>query len=378
MQIKFNTLCAVEILNEYYSSGFSRDFLILPTFQCRRQLRNYGLIFKQTEGGFKIFYEVATGGAANEPKKPLIDPLKFSFLLIPQTPYLLNYSDLPLDTKPKDLFVFNNLYDNEYSNADENVLFLSNKNRENSSHTKIYASEDDRLPVRSQAFQYSFETDKESILLEVVDRLGRVIIQNKVVVNEGLLSYFIDLHSVPPDQYIIKLDGSVEEAFYASDEIIRQNCFGIIDIYANEAVPENYRFVDETGFVLPDDAGEKPYRTFIVRIKNRQTIWMYIVGVKFKKDIDTSKLAIDSFTQLDEIVMPDNSKRVRFVSDAPKPLQEGVEKQIALKYLIENGNNNGNGNGSTTNVLIGHLPNPSIAVLKPDGDNIYSEIFVYI
>lgn len=352
MKIQFEKLFEIKIFHSYYKSGTSEDFDIEPTALCRNQLLNYGLLFKKTAGGFVVLYEVVEDDSGNpHPLKPIEENTKFSFTLQAKNSSLINYSNLPLNSKPNQIYHLHNLNDNQQNGS----LFLT------SDKTEDYMSQKDRIELISQLFQYSFESTNSSAQIEIVDDLDNLVFKKVVPIVEGMFNYSVDLRGYPPGKFTLKIDGAQKLEFYANDELIGKNIFGIIDIFRNDSVPQAYQFTETNGDVRK--------KTYTVKIEKRQTFWKYYMVLKYRPDITPDSLSIDSFVRKDTEILSDGNSMVPFVSSTPLSLQEKPIKGIQLKKAT--------GNGSTS--ICKNLPNPSVRTIKPEAsDKIYSEIFIYL
>ncbi len=367
MRIEFGKLFEVVFYHTYYSSGTGDDFEIEPAFFCQSLLRSYGLLLKKTPRGFVILYEITRDELGDpHPLIPIDEELKLSFILKPKNSYFLNYSDLPLDSDPDYLYRLHNLNDNEQGGD----LLLS------SATDKNHLSLVDRTTLKSQFFHYSFDSINPSAKIEVLDELETVIIKHTVTIDEGRFNYPLDLLGRTPGLYTLWIDGVKRIEFYASDELVGTGAFGVIDIFSNDHVPEEYRF-------LPP--GQDSHPVYMMNIERRQTFWKYHVAFK-NYEIDSKfnsiKLSVNHPDSLINFIRQgvfdesDDIPTEIFISDTELSLTEVPVKGIDLKLKKSGG---GGGGGSNID-LKKNLPNPSIRMVKPDesGSNVYSEMFIYL
>ena len=148
MKIDFQPAFAVDIKHDYYPDGISADFMLAPTPDCQQQLRRFGLLFKETAGGFIVLYETTGTDGPVEPKRRIEAPLAFSFVLWAKSPYLLNYSNLPLSKTPEQIFYLSNRHQ-VLNNAQ---LLLS------ADPVGEFVSAADLLPLRPQRFRTTLFT----------------------------------------------------------------------------------------------------------------------------------------------------------------------------------------------------------------------------
>lgn len=374
MMIQLDTLFEVGLFHNYYKSGISDDFDIEPTALCKNQLLNYGLIFRKTSKGFVVLYELVKDDHGNpHPLKSIEENVKYSFMLKSNNPYLINYSDLPLDSQANQIYNLHNL-NNNMQNGD--LLLTSDSNAE-------FLSQKDRIHLKSQLFNYSSKSANTSVQIETLDGLNNTLLRKNVLIVEGIFNYSIDLRRYPPGRFTLNVDGSKKLEFYANDELIGKNVFGVIDIFQNNSVPAPYRFTKPNHDVFK--------KTYHVKIDNRKTYWKYNMVLKYRLgDVDPNDWPDDwpndfsvvfpdseglqpQFNRQNIGYLADGAAIVPFVSVAKLPLQQVPIKGIQLKKTSSN--NNGNISGIRD---IDHLPNPSVQTINTINNEIYSSIFVYL
>ena len=376
MQVRFEKMFAVEIFHQFYESGISEDFNIIPLNRCAALLKDYGLLFHGTAGGFALSYAtVRDQEGLLHPLKPIEENVRFSFGLQPKNPHLINYSDLPLIRQTDQIYYLNNLNDNQQNN----LLLLS------SSDTSEFISQQDVLPLKPLVFPYGFETGNASVFMEIHDEWSNPVIQKTVAVVEDRFYDLVDLRRKGPGKFTLSIDGVPKEQFYASDELAGKNIFGLIDIFCDDSVPSAYQFTDPSRDhdVLP--------RTYVVKINNRKTHWKYYLVLKYRlKDQSPADwpddwpddwaieyppdASVNIAPQIGELkTMGDGTLAVPFISDATLPLQQKPIKGVKLKRV--------NGHGKNSGIReIENLPNPAVTSVVPDDseNRIYSEIYVYV
>jgi putative component of toxin-antitoxin plasmid stabilization module len=379
LQIRFEKLFEVEIYHNFYSDGISADFSITPTASCRRLLREYGLLFRMTAKGFAVFYEVAPPGMDTAISlKPIAEDVRFSFMLQSRNPLLNNYTDIPLDNSPGGIYYLHNLNGNVQSSQ----LLLS------SDTASEYLNGQDALELRAQTFAHEFETANAAERIEVLDQFSTPVIQQTVQIVEGRFSYPVDLRPFGAGGFTLRIENGDTHRFYAGDELIGKNLFGIIDIFRHDDVPGAYQFTDAA------NAHAVTPKTYTVKLDNRKTFWKYFLVLKYHpfrdkppsewpnkwrkklKIIYPSDPPIEFKPQMENLrIMADGSPAIPFEAPSALPLQQAPVKGIHLQP-------NGDGNGHAADSLrrIDNLPTPAIASVLPSAtdDNIYSEIFIYI
>ncbi len=360
-RIEFDTLFRVDIFHRYYADpadpgdrGVSADFRIEPTAECQRLLSDLGLRFRPFAGGLAVYYEKEASGNPH-PLREISAPVKFSFKLCGENPYLMNYSDLPHNVPPGSRFYLHNL-NKSVPAAPSSSLRLN--------AAGDYLSAADLLPYKPQFFQYEEASTAAFADVTITDISGTTIRTGRVAVTEGILIYPVDLREQEPGQYALHIDGAERQRFYAGDEAARQPLFGVIDIFHHPDVSASYRFVEPNGDISA--------KTYTLDINRRATTWEYRVVLQHRENADN--LAIEapaalgvSFAKGAATLLPDGRQAVPFVSSAPLPLRKKPLKNIVLK---ETG-------GSE---LVANLPNPAIYALttRPGDSNVYSEIYIYV
>lgn len=363
MKIQFDILFEVEIYHNYYNSGISEDFNIVPTSISQKILRNYGLLFRKTSKGFVVLYEYVLELEQKHPLKPIEENIKFSFILQSKNPYLINYSNLPLDKKPNQIYRLHNLNDNQQNG---NLLLTSDD-------TINHVSQNDRIEIKPQLFQYSFESLNETAEMEILDELRNPVPKSKrnVAIVDGILNYLVNLQSFAPGKYILKVDGDQKLEFYSSDELVgKNNVFGVIDIFRNDSVPNLYQFTKPN-----NDVKQKTYQ---VKIDNRMTYWKYYIVLKYRvKDVKPDDFSLtypDSngtnvkFESLNKEELADGTVTFPFLSNIELPLKQVPVKGIKLDKTNSNGNR----------LEIANLPIPSVKTLTKIKNELYSNMYVYI
>ncbi|HWR89715.1 MAG TPA: hypothetical protein VN260_05615 [Dissulfurispiraceae bacterium] len=360
MRIQFGKMVEVRFSHRFFDGAGGEVFDLQPTRECRKHLANYGLLFKKIQDGFVLLYETTNGGGgALHPLKPIDSSLTFSFVVLPMSPHIVNYSDMPMDGLPGFIYRLHNLQNNQQ----QGELLLT------ADIQKPYLSAADRIALNPLSFRYTFQSLQPSVLLEVLDSLGATVQSHFVNTTDGAGICAIDLRSRGPGMYTIRLDGQETLEFYGNDEMAPLNALSVIDIFCGSRVPAPYRFLN--------DAFDVVKKTYTVRVDARRTFWKYYVVLKYRRTVDPGDLSIHhpgpgiQFTRLPVLTLGDGSTAVPFVSNQSLPLALRPVKGISLKKK------NGGGGGP---LEIQDLANPSAATLVPGsgGTEAYSEMYIYI
>jgi hypothetical protein len=379
MIIQFNTLFEVAVSHDYHGSGLNEDFDIGPTDLCSSKLRNHALLFRKTRKGFSILYEsLIDDQGISQTLKTIEDSVRFSFVMRSRNPYLINYSDLPLENRPGGIYLMHN------QNKDESgseILLTADTNTS-------YMSQKDIAELRPQFFQYAFESGGASAEITIHDDADRQITKETVAVVDGACNYAVNLRGRSPGKYTLHIDGAKKLEFYACDELVGRDVFGLIDITITNMNKKKFK----------------------VQINNRKTCWKYYMVLKYRlreyKPEDwpadweekwpgerpagwpgdwpddwkitypeSPGSTIDILPKAEDLtVNPDGTISIPFISGVELPLKEKAVEGIMLKKT-----------GSSVSGIkeIENLPVPSFTSLKPpeagsSDTKIYSEVYVYI
>jgi len=358
MKIDFQKAFAVDIRHDYYPDDVCADFLISPTPDCQQQLLKYGLLFRETAAGFVVLYETTGSDGPAEPKRKINTPLALSFVLWAKAPFLLNYSNLPLNKTPDQIFYLSNRQKTLNSGQ---LLLTADAGSE-------FLSAEDLLALRPQRFQVDIETDADSTLWEVIDPQGETVTRQRVVSNEGSSSYLVDLGSREPGRYLLRRDGSDHLQFYAADRLVSGFPFGLIEISVDATVNSDFNFVSNSGTVQ--------FRNYLLKLQARKTTWEYYVVAKYETELEPADLRVllddppVTFSRQTTVTLADGSIAVPFIAGVELPLSQQPLKGITLRKKK---------GPSTPRLVIDNLPNPSVSEVIPvTGDNVISRVYVYV
>ena len=376
MDATYKELFRITLSHHYYTSGQCADIRIEPTPRCRQLLKDYGLLCVGTTQGVTVRYP-AVAGPSNQsiPLKPISEAVGFAFILQSENPYLVNFSELPLNTGSSVVYHFNNLTTNI---QDEKLLLSADSG-------SPFVSALDTIEWRPQQFDYRADHGAATAAVEIQDAWDRILVQETVAVVEGVLNYRIDLRRTSPGQFNLLVDGVSQLKFYADDQLIGRKIFGLINIYRDDRVPSAYQFTDpaQQHTVVP--------KTYRLEIDKRKTFWKYYVALKYRlKNQTPDEWPADWPADWEIVYTPDPAVHIEpdaakiktltdgtlavpFIADTALPLQEAPFKSVQLKKT-------GPGNNASGIREVDHLPNPSVKTIVPDDSDhkIYSEVFIYV
>ena len=358
MKIDFQRAFAVAIRHGYYPDGIGEDLRIEPTADCHRTLQRHGLLFKETPGGFVVLYETTGAAGPPEPKRPLNPPLNLAFALRSRSPHLVNFTDLPLDKAPRQIFYLTN----------RNKTLTDGQPLLSAASGSEFLSASDLLELRPQRFQVAVESAASALLWELLDALGTLVDQQRVGTVEGTCTYAVDLAGRPPGRYLLRRDGVEHLSFYASDQLVGEFPFGLIEIAVDAKVSADFSFLANDGKVQ--------FRSYSLKLDARKTTWEYYVVAKYETKVKPTDLSLTLedppviFNRLAAVTLADGSTAIPFVADTPLPLTRRPLKGITL---------NKKKGESTPKLDIDSLPNPSVAEIIPAaGGQVISRVYLYV
>ncbi len=378
MEARYPVLFKILYRHEFHRNkdgkytGLDLDLHIVPTRECQTMMARLGLLFRATPGAISVLYSAYREGDQIHPLKPLSMPLAFSFEVVAHNPYLVHYSDLPLDHAASSIYYLNNLHANQQSVDGEDELLLSANDAE------PYLSAADALVLRRSVFSYACRRQADTVALRIDDHNALPVFSRQLrkldeakTSGERDFAAQLDLRALGKGRYSLFIDGELQEHFYINDELGSRKPFAVIDIWHSPDVDEDFRFADESGAVST--------RTYTLRLNRRETVWKYLVGLKYRKDLDPLDLEVVSdsvsatFTRRASYRLADDTLVVPFDSGSTLlPLKKEATKGIKLIRTIAG---HGHGNSSSEEIP---LPNPQVANLKTGDGTIYSEVYFYV
>ncbi len=358
MRIDFQKAFAVDIRHEYYPDEISGDFRIAPTPHCQQQLQNFGMLFKETPGGFVVLCETFGDGTPPTPKRTIASPLTLTFALWSHSPFLANFSNLPLDKTPEQFFALSNRQKN----------FISGQRLLTADPIDEFLSVADLFSLRPQRFQVDVETPQDSVLWELLDVQGGLVKRQRVNTVEGVSSFLVKLSTQSPGRYLLRRDAVEHLHFYADDRLLGNYPFGLIEIALDPLVSNDFRFID--------GSGKLQFRRYRLKLQARRTTWEYFVVAKYETGVKPEDLTLTldnppvTFTRQPAVTLADGKTAIPFVAGTTLPLSQQPLKGIALSKKK---------GPSTPKLDIENLPNPAVSDLIPaGGGKVISRVYVYV
>lgn len=356
MNIAYSRLLEIKMLNKYYTDWICRDFSIVPTPATRAIMKNYQLLARPTDGGLVILARVDDQDNLLVPIPPA-DGFKLVFELKLNTPFFLNFTNLPLqgpsidylNAALKPAYYFTNLYDNEHS-AGEPVgdLKLLSKT------TGLEVSAADQIIYWPKIANIRLPAEANSFSLELKTPDGSNFQTINISESQNFLQRDVKFTSVPAGNYLISFNGGADAPIYLDDDFYQRAPFGLIEVFHHSGVPAAYQFVAGANH------NEIDFQTYHIWFDNRSAVWRYIYPAGTPGNYN-----IRHMPSGDRFTGQTIGERVIYSSPNDLALQEGYQ----LVRFRRSGENF-------------KLPNPDGTILKPvvnGGGNIIGyEAEVYV
>lgn len=363
--IRFETLAELRLTHEYYrdEGGDLRragaDVRVEPTPRTVRALRAAGVLFKPTEAGCVLLYEVEDpAGSGNAPRRPLTGRFAWHFALSCSDPYLHNYSDLPLERAPGQLFSLGNVGAPAPAAGQSTRVTAA-----------TFLSGDDLRELAPERFTLELSSPVAAPEVTLEGPFGDLVLQRRVVPVEGRKLLSVDLRGRPPGRYRFTVEGvpdPIERHF--DPELHGRFPLGVVTLTSEPSLPAHVRFADASGNPEP--------KTFGLALDRRRTVWRYYVALKYLRDADPSELSIEStdpafsFTARAPLAKAGLATVVPFDSGATSlPFRSQPLRGVRLRKST----------AVTPGALdVDDLPNPAPDSLREEAGTLYSEAFIYI
>ena len=414
MKIKYETLFTVACRHPFYADERCRSLALRPTGACRKLLRRYDLLYRETVGGGTVSY------AQKEHHDPIFTavdtPITLTFALTNSDPNLLNFTEisLPHVFLAEKLFHFSTLNGRV---SDAGMLYL---------HPGTTVSEDDQLDVLPSIFTGTLPEDESpqiiqrlaqkiaatpddqqeiarltdlykacldgnlgtATFLQIFDQFGKKVWDARLTPGQ---TYSVDLSSRLPGWYRMtkgkKLrqgNGEIfvyeEHDFYVST-FPPEKVWGLVEIVVagpqdDAQIPEAFRLFKD-GHIRPLD--------FEIAFANRATFWRYYVMNPSSDTPSLDEARVSGTTKMngngttngraeirfdsagDQVV--NGKKAWVFESQEPIPLWERPAGKHTFTF-----NNRKLPYAGTTLIKTEADPDAAAAEAR----KIYSEIFVYL
>ncbi len=300
--INYNLLFSIELLHKFFANGRCNDFTITPSAQTSDLLQGYKIVAKQN--GNQLYVGIGTDASGNVSIVPA-DGTRFTFYLQLNNPLFWNYTNLP------SLFPQNSVYyfTNRINNKSNGKNFLSLPTLYNSATTYApddvaidpagtvfralhtltnitpvagndwmeidanrYLSNNDLLPLLPSVSTYTFSSPQTSATVQVhgfdaTTKDYTALVHNQTFSFASAVSSFsLNLASLPPGKYKVKVNSDAEQTVYINDELQMAQAFAVIDLYNESTLPDGYKILNGTKLLSP---------LYSLQFLNRATIWKY-------------------------------------------------------------------------------------------------------
>lgn len=349
IQVKYASLFEVIFLHDYYKDERSRDIIITPSPATELILRQLGWRMVNTDTGCKVFGKVTETNNADLLNIPVPENTRLAFLLQLRNRSFETFTLLNLNKKQNERYYFNNLVNNIA--ADATPLLVANTGSKKVSDNDLIRFERNtcRRDHTSNALSHTGEirfTDNGEIFSQQRDN------------NQDQFNFSFDLREATGGRASFFLDNNKLDDFYLEDNGVGSDCFAVIEIFHRAALPDAYRFVNNDRSVAA--------KKYAIRFANRQTTWRYNVTRKFN-------------TQVNEVkIKKANGGGIDFTKQNGVPAGQFILKSNAVVPLKEETVTGIRMTDQNDKELIAHLPNPSLSVLKQEGNQLFSDIFITI
>ncbi len=338
--IIFNKMMGIDLMHEFYTNGICREISVVPSPFTQTIMNNYGILFKSTEKGAVLMYELTYGSSTA--KFPIDKKLKLTFFFSSGNSYFTNFTQLDFSDRPNSLYYFNN----------QSPAISGQK------HTIIDSGLMAPLALISRDLKVTKNSGSVSYLLltNPADQINKFLFSNE---QDELV---LKLSGLENGRYTIKQYDSTDTLvgtpfiFYYNSDLKGQIPMAVFEM-----------FIDKTYDISnPID--------FIFNFNSRKTFWRY----KILKNKAGTPLSSDDFTSATLSIdhEPDNpADEIKF-SD-PSGSNPIIIKSVEKVKLKESGYNKIR-LYKNSNILKSNLPNPSAIKLEQEGTDWYSDIYVYV
>jgi hypothetical protein len=348
IEISYNTFLGAELSHQYFGDETAEVFTWSPTPDTVQLWRKMGLLFRLEKDGWVILN-------ASDLRDNFIKVLenqaniKFCFYLYFTNPYFLHYTDLPLESKGK-------------------ALYLTPQ-KNNYLHSQESASEAELLPTRPAYFQIHQLAKNAEISLK--NEAGQTVFSTQADAN-GIAT--LDLKEVELGKLTLFENNKVKESFLYlnAPSLSGQRLIAWVEIPLSQAMRDNYLKALRTEEAID-------YQGFKLSFNARATYWKYYLIPKYHESLkQTSVETGDKQINFGEPKIenaPNGVSAICFESNVPLLLQKKSPYSFQLFKKKDNKGNN-------VNLLLRKLPYPSIEMLKPASREakakIYSEMVIYV
>ncbi|CAA0120213.1 Uncharacterised protein [BD1-7 clade bacterium] len=328
--------------------------------QTLKKLKNHGLMLRHDGDALHILYEGILVDDVLQPLKPITSDvakdLSLQIYIRAKNPKLFLVSE-HIPEPGKSIFYFSNkdvVIRTSPSASVGDIHLTSNTSGYTAEQGDISMLHPQRLDLAAQS--------GEPAVLSLTSALSKACIYELIKPVGGLLKVNADFSQFGPGLFSLEFNDETRE-FFASDELLRNSAFAVVELFMNVDVDEAVRIVAVDGGVT-----EREYR---IEFSSRSTIWRYFVVPRHTAIPDATQISIQSdnhtFSPAMTTQLPSEEPAFVIQSIAPIPLRALGEKNIALKKSM-----------GPVKDLVRHLPCPTPAALTNESETDYSDMYVYV
>ncbi|RYG09699.1 MAG: hypothetical protein EOO07_23405 [Chitinophagaceae bacterium] len=347
IKIKYKALLSLEFAHTFYKSGKCPDLEMIPSENCARLIRSFGLLYLPSEFGGKLYAKVNNLGGNDIMQNPLPEGIKFTFLLKLKNRIFENITSINLLKPAGHRYYFNNLINNLAE--DTTPLLVA---------TGKIVSDGDLLQFVSGSFSSvessTAPTQTGKLIFTDSGESAETVLNN----SNNVFNHNFNLQKHENGRAKFLVDGAEKGSFYSIDAAELSDLFGLVEIFYKATLPASYQFQNGNNSVTS--------RTYRIAFANRHTRWRYIITRKFNPAISSLTVAKSNGTSINFTLLGGTPEGT-FIATSDNALPLSEEKVAGIK-LTDN----------TNKVIIANLPNPPLNLIKTEGSDTFSDILITI
>lgn len=272
MEMKFYKLFSVSVTHNFFTDKIFRGFIFSPAIETLKILKDYNLLFRNTENGFEVHANceeiIVDEETRIKPFKNLERNIRLRFLIRLNDPYYLNYSELPIEDITGKIYRFNNI--------SLNLINESNPALVKDTDSK-FVSASDLVPLSAALFNLEVAPDFNKDEVLIMNASGNEVIKMSddseekffklIADNETEKVLQIDLRNFPQGYYEI-FNGEEMHPIYLDSAFSFKDAIGLVEIFSGNDVNEANRF---------SSGGYLNSRDYLIPIDNRSLGWKFTV-----------------------------------------------------------------------------------------------------
>jgi hypothetical protein len=322
IDVNSGKLFRIDLLHSFYADQSCPDFVVAPSAQTLKIMNGHKIITKQYNNQF--FANVQTDGSGKS-MTAMEEGMQLTFFLQLKNPVFFNYTNLPFTSSPGKIYYFTNRNNNNankknfisaaitaykkstmYHPGDivsksgtifrailTNKVAPPDKNSWMMVDANQYMSEADALTWLPSLSTYTFDTAQTIADIEVrgFDAENNPItsLSKTITFLNPVLSFDLDLSSLKPGKYNLKVNADTDQWIYINDELKTTGAFAVIDIFNENNLDPLFLLQDKNDFLLSP--------VYSIYFLNRATIWKYVLMNSYKNlgIVDAGEPSVYSF-----------------------------------------------------------------------------------